>query len=61
MQMNGPSLPSPDPYTISPEHRAALEAIGMRFGTGEPIRDFEPLPQRPRWLAFLLTLIGHQE
>ena len=38
---------------MSPEQRAALEAAGVTFGTGEPLRGFRPLPKRPRWLAFL--------
>jgi hypothetical protein len=38
---------------MSAEQRAALEAAGVKFGMGELLRDFKPLPQRPRWLAFL--------
>jgi hypothetical protein len=38
---------------MSPEMRAALEKAGVTFGTGEPLRDFEPVRPRPRWLAFL--------
>jgi hypothetical protein len=38
---------------MSSEQKAALEAIGVKFGTGEPLRDFTPLRQRPWWLAFL--------
>ena len=44
-------------YKLTPEEKAALEKIGVKFGTGEPLRDFKPLPQRPRWLAFLITLV----
>jgi hypothetical protein len=38
---------------MSPEQKAALEAIGVKFGTGELLRDFTPVRQRPWWLAFL--------
>jgi len=48
-------------YKLTPEEKAALEKIGVKFGTGEPLRGFKPVPQRPGWLAFLLTLIGHRE
>jgi hypothetical protein len=51
---------NPPPAHMTPEHAAALRAIGMRFGTGEPLRDFKPLKLRPRWQAFLLTLIGYR-
>jgi hypothetical protein len=51
----GPRTSKGEP--MPPEQKAALEAIGVRFGTGEPLRDFKPLPQRPRWLAFLITLV----
>jgi len=40
-------------YNLTPEEKAALEKIGVRFGTGEPLRDFRPVSQRPWWLAFL--------
>jgi hypothetical protein len=41
---------------MSPEERAALEVIGVKFGTGEPLREFKPLPQPSAWLVFLITL-----
>lgn len=52
----GTELPPLPP--MSPEKRAALEAIGVQFGTGRVFRDFRPLPTRPGWLAFLLRVIG---
>jgi hypothetical protein len=52
---------NPPPPDLTSEEVAALRSIGVRFGSGKPLVDFKPLPQRPRWLAFLLTLIGHQE
>ena len=42
---------------LTEEEKARLEAIGVRFGTEEPLRDFRPVRQRPRWLAILITLI----
>jgi hypothetical protein len=57
MRMNTPTTSTTRRPPMSPEQRAALEAGGVKFGTGEPLRDFKPLPQRPRWLAFLITLI----
>ena len=57
MHKNVPITRTTHPRPMSPEQRAALEAIGVKFGTGEPLRDFKPLPQRPRWLAFLITLV----
>lgn len=51
--MNVPTTSTFRRQPMSPEQRAALKAIGVKFGTGEPLRDFKPLPQRPRWLAFL--------
>src|SRR3954470_24421497 len=38
---------------LTEEERARLEAIGVKFGTGEPLRDFKPVRPRPWWLAFL--------
>jgi hypothetical protein len=43
---------------LTEEERARLEAIGVRFGTEEPLCDFKPVRQRPRWLAFLITLFS---
>jgi hypothetical protein len=43
---------------LSDEEIAALKAMGARFPTGGPVRDFEPVKMRPRWLAFLLRIIG---
>lgn len=53
MHLDPPSTRTTRPYTMSPEQRAALEAAGVTFATGELLRDFKPLPQRPKWLAFL--------
>ena len=53
MHMDVPTISTTRRPPMSPEQRAALEAAGVKFGTGEPLRDFKPLPQRPRWLAFL--------
>jgi len=61
MHTDVPSTRKTKPYSMSPEQKAALEAIGVKFGTGEPLRGFKPVPQRPRWLAFLLTLIRYRE
>jgi hypothetical protein len=61
MHTDAPSTRTTGRRPMSAEQRAALEAIGVKFGTGEPLRDFQPLPQRPRWLAFLLTLVGYRE
>jgi hypothetical protein len=38
---------------LTDEERARLEAIGVKFGTGEPLCDFKPVRLRPWWLAFL--------
>jgi hypothetical protein len=57
MPADTPSARTIRPYRMSPEQKAALEAGGVTFGTGEPLRDFKPLPKRPRWLAFLLRLM----
>jgi len=57
MRVNGAITPTTHRPPMSPEQRAALEAAGVKFGTGEPLRDFKPFPQRPRWLAFLLTIL----
>ncbi|MFL5384313.1 MAG: hypothetical protein ACJ8GN_17460 [Longimicrobiaceae bacterium] len=56
MRIDVPSTPT-TPGAMSPEQKAALEAAGVTFGTGEPLRDFRPLRKRPRWFAFLLTLL----
>jgi hypothetical protein len=61
MQTDAPSTRTTSPRPMSAEQRAALEAGGVKFGTGEPLRDFKPVPQRPRWLALLLTLVGYRE
>ena len=53
-----PGAERPPLPPMSPEQRAALEAIGVTFGTGRVFRDFKPLPTRPGWLAFLLRIIG---
>jgi len=53
MHMDVPTISTTRRPPMSPEQRAALEAAGVKFGTGKPLRDFKPLPQRPRWLAFL--------
>lgn len=51
--MNVPTTSSNGRPPMSPEQKAALEAIGVKFGTGELLHGFKPLPQRPRWQAFL--------
>lgn len=61
MPTDAPNTRTTGRHPMSPEMRAALEAGGVKFGTGEILRDFKPLPQRPRWLAFLLTLIRYRE
>lgn len=43
---------------LSDQEIAALKAMGARFPTGGPPRDFQPVKMRPRWLAFLLRIIG---
>jgi hypothetical protein len=55
--MNTPTTSATHRPSMSPEQRAALEAGGVKFGTGAPLRDFKPLRKRPRWLAFLLTIL----
>ena len=57
MRMDVPTTSTTRRSTMSPEQRAALEAASVKFGRVEPLRDFKPLPQRPRWLAFLITLV----
>ncbi|HSU14846.1 hypothetical protein [Longimicrobium sp.] len=55
----------PDDWVSEPldeETIAALKARGARFPTGEPrLDDFEPVKQRPAWLAFLLRLIRYEK
>jgi hypothetical protein len=43
---------------LHPDEIAALKAMGARFPSGGPVRDFEPVKLRPRWLAYVLRTIG---
>jgi hypothetical protein len=40
---------------LTPEERARLEAIGVKFGTDAPL-DFQLVRLRPKWLAFLYRI-----
>lgn len=53
-------VPTQRPPTspVSQEEWDRLVSIGVRPATGPSRRDHQPLPQRPRWLAFLLRLFG---
>jgi broad specificity phosphatase PhoE len=42
------------PPPLDPETEARLRAAGVRLATGRFNPDWEPLPKRPAWLAFLL-------
>lgn len=50
-------IPSERPATspVSQEEWDRLVSLGVRPAT-HPARDHQPLPQRPRWLAFLIRL-----
>ena len=43
---------------LDEEEIATLQAAGVRFPTGEALPPFQPVKPRPRWLAFVLRMIG---
>ena len=47
--------------SLDEETEAALRAMGVKPPTGRPDPNFQPLPQRPAWLAFLLRLVRYRE
>jgi hypothetical protein len=52
--------PNPLGWVDPPLHEeeiAALRAMGARFARGGALRDFEPVKQRPRWLALVYRIL----